>query len=191
MNVYDFDKTIYDGDSTVNFYKFCIRKRPAILRYLPVQLWAFFMYFIRLYDKTTMKENFYRFLQGIDDVDILLKEFWEKNMSKIKSWYIKAKQDDDVIISASPEFLLKIPCDMLNIKMMASRVDKKNGKYNGLNCHGKEKVSRFYEVFPDGKIEKFYSDSYSDTPLAKLAEKSYMVVGNKITDWIYRIKEEA
>lgn len=29
MNVYDFDETIYDGDSTVDFYKYCLR-RPSV-----------------------------------------------------------------------------------------------------------------------------------------------------------------
>ena len=186
MNVYDFDKTIYHGDSTVNFYKYCIIKRPSVLKYLPKQLWAFFMYFIKVYDKTTMKENFYRFLQGIDDVDALLVDFWEKNMSKIKAWYIESKRADDVIISASPEFLLKIPCEKLGVKMMASRVCKKTGKYDGVNCHGKEKARRFYEEFSNGKIDKFYSDSYSDTPLAEIAKSAYMVKGNVISDWIYR-----
>ena len=37
-DVYDFDKTIYDGDSTVNFYKFCIKKEQiALLNYLEEQ----------------------------------------------------------------------------------------------------------------------------------------------------------
>lgn len=186
MNVYDFDKTIYDGDSTVNFYKYCIVKKPSVLKYLPKQLWAFFMYFIKVYDKTTMKENFYRFLQGIDDIDALLEMFWENNMSKIKRFYIEQKQDDDVIISASPEFLLKTPCEKLGVKMMASRVCKKTGKYDGVNCHGKEKVRRFYGEFPDGVIDEFYSDSYSDTPLAEIAKDAYMVKGDKIFGWIYK-----
>jgi len=70
--------------------------------------------------------------------------------------------------------------------MMASKVNKKTGKYSGVNCHGEEKVRRFYEEFPDGEIEKFYSDSYSDTPLAQIAKESYMVKGNIVSEWIYR-----
>lgn len=26
INAYDFDETIYDGDSSVNFYKYCLKK---------------------------------------------------------------------------------------------------------------------------------------------------------------------
>lgn len=184
MNVYDFDKTIYDGDSTVNFYKYCVRKKPAVLKCLPKQICAAFKYyFFKVYDKTQMKEVFYLFLKELDDVDSLLESYWEENMAKIKDWYKKSKKDDDVIISASPEFLLEIPCKKLGVKLIASRVCKKTGKYDGVNCHGKEKVKRFYAEFPDGAIDEFYSDSYSDTPLAKISKKAYMVKKNKIFEW--------
>ncbi len=183
MNVYDFDKTIYHGDSTVNFYKYCILKKPSILKYLPKQLWAFFLYFVQIYDKTTMKEKFYVFLQGIDNIDALIEAFWEKNMKKIKSFYKEQKRNDDVIISASPEFLLFFPCEKLNINLIASKVNKHTGEYDGKNCYGKEKVLRFRKLYSDSKIESFYSDSLSDTPLAEIAEKAYLVNKNKISDW--------
>ena len=66
---------------------------------------------------------------------------------------------------------------------MASRVEKTTGKYNGLNCHGAEKVKRFYERFPSGVIDEFYSDSLSDTPLAKISHKAYIVKNNDRTEW--------
>ena len=69
---------------------------------------------------------------------------------------------------------------------MASRVDRQTGFYDGINCHGKEKVRRFYEVFPDGKIDEFYSDSYSDSPLAEIADKAFMVNGEKVTKWVFK-----
>ena len=31
IDVYDFDGTIYDGDSTVDFTRFCLRRHPAVL----------------------------------------------------------------------------------------------------------------------------------------------------------------
>lgn len=31
VNVYDFDGTIYDGDSTIDFYKFCLKKYKNML----------------------------------------------------------------------------------------------------------------------------------------------------------------
>ena len=38
MNVYDFDKTIYRGDSTKDFYFFLLRRHPVLIRYLPKQI---------------------------------------------------------------------------------------------------------------------------------------------------------
>jgi phosphoserine phosphatase len=52
-----------------------------------------------------------------------------------------------------------------------------------LNCHGEEKVRRYREAFGDAPIDEFYSDSYSDTPLAKLAAKAYLVKGDKRLPW--------
>ena len=35
IDVYDFDGTIYDGDSTFDFVLFCLRRHPVIVLSLP------------------------------------------------------------------------------------------------------------------------------------------------------------
>ena len=62
MNVYDFDKTIYDGDSTVDFFKYCIKRDPRLLRYIFRLGAALLCYILKIYDKTKFKEKFYCFL---------------------------------------------------------------------------------------------------------------------------------
>ena len=90
-----------------------------------------------------------------------------------------------MIISASPRFLLRHICDELNVKLICSEVDKKNGDYIGLNCFGEEKVSRFHKEYPGATIDEFYSDSKSDEPLAKLAKKAYLVrCKGEIIEWL-------
>ena len=32
VNTYDFDKTIYNGDSTIDFYIFCLKKEITIIK---------------------------------------------------------------------------------------------------------------------------------------------------------------
>ena len=175
MNVYDFDKTIYYGDSTADFYLFCLKRHKKILTLAPSLLGAFLKFYVfKRGTKTEFKEKMYRFLTFCDtEKDV--KDFWKEYIGNIKPFYLEQKEDDDVIISASPEFLLKPVCKRLKIKdLIASKVDMQSGKYSGINCHGKEKVKRFYEVFPDGKIDNFYSDSYSDSPLAEIADKIVM-----------------
>lgn len=185
MNVFDFDETIYSGDSTRDFVLWCFRHYPKTLLYLPLIGYASVRYYtFHIGTKTEFKEKMYRFLtaiRGAEDVE----RFWEEKLSGIKAFYQQIHRDDDVIISASPEFLLKPLEDKLRITVIASRVDIHTGKYDGLNCYHDEKVKRFQERFPDGKIECFYSDSYSDEPLALLAEKAYIVDGDTLIDWDY------
>ena len=184
MNVYDFDNTIYAGDSTLDFYFYCLKKEPKILMCLPKQLFSALKYKCKKISKTQFKQEFYCFFKLLDDIDDKVHEFWDLNQKKIKDWYKIGKKDDDVIITASPEFLIQEICKRMEISILiASKVNLSNGQYKGLNCYGQEKVKRFYEVFPDGKIDKFYSDSKSDLPIATLAEKAYLVKENHIEEW--------
>ncbi len=180
MNVYDFDKTIYAGDSTAHFYLFSLRRHPSIIKYSPSLLKAVLKFYLfKKGTKTDMKEIMFRFLLKINpEKDI--KDFWDTHEKNIKGWYLEQKKDDDIIISASPEFLLKPICERLKIKnLTASRVDVHTGKYSGINCHGKEKVRLFYELY-GGEIDEFYSDSHSDDPLAEISKKAFIVKGNRI-----------
>lgn len=183
MNVYDFDDTIYRGDSTSDFVKWCVKKKPRLALHHAKTGIVFCAYKARLTNKTYFKEKMYGFLQYIPDIDEWVEEFWDEHMKNIKSWYLNHKKPDDVIISASPEFLLKPVCRRLGIKnLMASQVDKHTGFYLGINCFGAKKVHRFMEKFNDN-IDEFYSDSLSDAPLAKLAEKAYLVKDNTLIPW--------
>ncbi len=187
MNVYDFDNTIYNGDSTVDFYLYCLRKHKKIALLFPSLVVAFIKYYVlKSGNKTQFKETMYRFLKYCD-IDNDLNGFWESHNKNIKDWYISQQKDDDVIISASPEFLLNPIGEKLGFTVIASDVDKLSGKYNGVNCYYDEKVRRFHKVFPSGTIDEFYSDHYSDEPLANIAKKAFIVDKNKILNWNYDI----
>ncbi len=185
MNAYDFDKTIYSGDSTADFYKHCLKKYPAIWKTVPQMLFSFLLYKIYIYSLTQFKERMYRFLTCIPDIDSEVEEFWQTGEKKIKPYYLQQKREDDVVISASPEFLLEPICRRLGVgKLIASRVDKKTGVYDGLNCRDSEKVKRLYEWRSDAEIDEFYSDSLSDTPLAGEAQRAYIVgKGDRLIPW--------
>lgn len=183
MNIYDFDGTLYDGDSTFDFLKYSIKKHPALLRFLPGIGWAGLLYFTKQLEKTAAKERFYRIFTGYDAPG-LLEEFWDKHQHKIFPWYPGQQEETDIVISASPEFLLEPICARLGIKhLMASRVDPKTGKYTGLNCWGEEKVIRLKDQMDITHCDKFFSDSYSDTPLAKIADEAFLIKKGKICPW--------
>lgn len=184
MNVYDFDKTIYHGDSTAHFYLYCLKTQPSTWKWLPYQGLCAIPFALGIMEKTAFKQRFYKFFRSVKNIDKTVEEFWNIHKYNIKEFYYETQREDDVIISASPYFLLEPIIKELGIKhLMASNVDRFTGKYDGINCHGKEKVRRFYEVFPDGVIEDFYSDSLSDSPLAEISEKAYMVKGHDLFAW--------
>lgn len=183
---YDFDETIYHGDSTRDFIFYCLKRQPLLARYVFKWGWyALLWRVLHIKTKTQFKEKLYSFFVSIKDIDAYVEDFWAQNFGNIKPWYLKQKRADDIIISASPEFLLWPAVKRLELEhLLASRVDKKTGKYEGENCWGEEKVRRFYAYLPEGEIESFYSDSRSDTPMAKIAKgTSYLVNGDKITVW--------
>ena len=60
----------------------------------------------KIVTKTEMKEVIFSFLKYVPDVDSLVQKFWEEHRIYIKDFYLEKKHNHDVIISASPEFLL-------------------------------------------------------------------------------------
>ena len=158
LNVYDFDKTIYDGDSSIDFYLFCLKRKKSIILLLPKQVFAMILYKLKIKDKEYFKSQFFSFVKKIDNIDKTVEVFWKQKIVKIKTWYKKQSKTSDVIISASPEFLLKPLEKKLKIKVIASKVSKKTGTFLGKNCYGEEKVHRFNEEFNNKKITGFYSD---------------------------------
>ena len=184
MNVYDFDNTIYRGDSTFGLVLYCYVHRPKSLFSIPRTALCGLLYAVRMMPKLKFKQNLYHMFVFIPDMEQVVEAYIDSHMDHIKQWYKETQKDDDVVISASPEFLIVPFCRKIGIRTaMASRVDIHTGKYDGENCHGKEKVRRFREIFPDDKIELFYSDSYSDSPLAELADHAYLVKGDQLKDW--------
>ena len=184
MNVYDFDNTILRGDSTARFFAYCLSHYPKMWLDIPAQAVNGLLFVLKIRKKQDFKQRMLGFLRCIDNVDAAVEAFWQKNFRRIKPFYAETHRPDDVVISASPIFLIQPACYRLGISCaMGSPVDRYSGVFHGLNCHGQEKVRRFYEVFPEGKIETFYSDSHSDDPLAALAQRAVMVKGDRLVDW--------
>lgn len=183
VNVYDFDKTILPYDSTAAFFLWCAgRYRGVGLRAAPA-LMATGSFLRGDLTQTGYKEIFYRFLTAVPDIDAAVEQFWSRRFSDISSWYLAQRRRDDIIISASPEFLLRLPADRLGVRLIASRVDKYTGRTEGLNNNRAEKVRRLEAEYPGTEIGEFYSDSHSDDPLAALADRAYLVKAEKILDW--------
>lgn len=179
MNVYDFDKTIFRGDSTARFFAFCLKRHPGIARRLPVIVWEAGLLALGMSDKTGFKGRLFGFLRDIPDVGAEVAAFWAENAHRIQSWYLSQKRPDDLVISAGPEFLLAPVCP----RLIASRVDPKTGAYTGKNCDGEEKLRRFRAEYGGASIEEFYSDSLNDAPMAGVAARAFLVKGERRIAW--------
>lgn len=188
VNVYDFDGTIYKRDCSVEFYKYVIKKKPIVFfRCFFKQIKGILLYKLGKVPKEKMKERYFCFLKLINAEDFVEKFVnQELRRNHIAAWYKGQKKENDLIISASPYFLVKKFAERLEIdNVIASNVDMFSGSFQGKNCYGVEKIIRFRKEFKNVKIDCFYSDSKSDIPMAKQAEKAFLVQGNKIKEWKY------
>ena len=114
MNVYDFDETIFTGDTEDRFFKFVFAKKG--FRHYKIK-WEFYdkLNKLGIITKTKMREGQYKFLKDIDDLDKVLEDYWAEIEQYMKPWYYDAKREDDVIASGTPRFILEPICKKLGI----------------------------------------------------------------------------
>lgn len=177
MNVFDFDDTIFDADSSQLFYRFCLRRMPSLLRYVPLQCCMVLGHKTGLLSLEQAKSACFSFLRAIPDVRTLLEDFYQLEVHRMTEWYLAMHRPDDVIISASPSFLVRRFVAPLGIRhILCTDMDPATGQIHGKNCKGQEKITRFRQVFGDVcRIDNFYTDSLSDKPLAQIASHAWLV----------------
>lgn len=185
MNVYDFDNTIYDGESVFDFYLYSVRKQPRLIKYLFVVVKSLVRYKlcrITVEEFKQLAEKYaQRYVSQLKNIDFLIKDFWDRNQHKIKSYYLAQSKEDDVIISASIDFLLEELFSRIGIKnYIATQVDKSTGEVRQI-CYRKNKADLFREQYPDAVVQNFYTDSKNDVAMMGLAKHTYFVKGNSIT----------
>jgi len=184
-NVYDFDNTIVNFDSGSQFMRFAMKRNPKLLRFLP-RITLEFLRFVRRvrFKKVPCRGEYYEFICAIRDFREEVRLFWEaKAEQALRPWYLAQLRPDDIVISCSPDFLLQPLCDQLGVRLVSTKVNLGTGRLESYSCYGEEKVRRLREAFGDTGINEFYSDSRTDTPLAKLAHKAFLVKGDKRVPW--------
>ena len=77
MNVYDFDETLFTGDSEDRFFEFMFAKKG--FRHYKINFKFFdLLNKMHLMKKTRSREHQYAFLKKIDNLDATLKEYWNE-----------------------------------------------------------------------------------------------------------------
>ncbi len=184
MNVYDFDNTIYDGETLVDFIMYYIKTDPGIWKYVPKLLYIYFKDRFHLFTVDEAIRAYAGFLEGyyvkIDTIEEDVKKFWDENERKIKPWYDKVRRDDDIIVSGTTDFLLDEIMKRMGIKnYIGSSIDKKTGKFERL-CFLENKVKIFNAVFENAHIDNFYTDSMNDKAMMDISDHVFFVTGDRI-----------
>lgn len=182
VDIYDFDKTLVPFDSGSLFMGYCLIHYPWTVITLPLQAIGGLLALLGIIDFTAYKKICFCFVALIP-LDKAVKGFWQRHEKQLHKWFLE-KERYSVVISASPDFLLKGIKDKFEIDtLICTRHNEKTGAIIGKNCRDEEKVRRFYELFDKNEIEvcDVYSDSLNhDKPIFSLAnENCYHIVNGK------------
>ena len=84
--IYDFDKTVYNGETSINFILFFLSKHPHLILKFIFNLFLI-LFNIASLEKT--KNIFFSILNNIDDnvLDSDISLFWEKERNKIFPYF--------------------------------------------------------------------------------------------------------
>jgi len=184
MNVYDFDKTIFYPDSSACFILYELKKHPQFIPAFLINAGtAYTGYVMGKKSVKQLKQSVFCILRYLSEPQKEVELFWKTHEKRIAQWYKNQRKDDDLIISASPEFLLKPIAQKYGFELIGTKMDINTGMIDGENCHDSEKVVRFRNKYDMLNIEEFYSDSLTDTPMAEIAQKAFLVKKNNISPW--------
>lgn len=186
MRVFDFDNTIYDGESGLDLFLHFLRMdTKGVFKYIPKFFRGFMKYKKGVITIDEVINKYGTFLKEYcdafaDNMEQEFERFWDLNEHKIKDFYREIQKEGDIIVSACPESLLKIMCSRLGItEYVCSKVDFKTGDIQQI-CYKDTKVSLFKEKYGDVTIDEFYTDSASDLPMIEISRNAYMVSGEEI-----------
>ncbi|WP_017415605.1 HAD-IB family hydrolase [Clostridium tunisiense] len=195
LAIFDIDFTLTKKETSIELYKYMLRKDPKLIRHLPKHLITLLLYGMKFYDEKKSKEAFLRFLDGVEEKEVqrIVKDFYREKLSTIiyedAIKMIKKLKNEGYkiyLISASGEFYLN---ELYNIKevdkIIGTRFKVENGVFKslmeGANCKGEEKIKRLMEelkkdnVEVDFKSSYMFSDSLADLPLLNLVGKGYLI----------------
>lgn len=185
MTVFDFDNTIYDGESGLDLFLYYFKKEPKTLaKYTPKFGEAFLKYKLgKLTIDSVLSEYSYILKECCDhfeNIEDEINKFWDEHEGKVKSFYAKIQKDDDVVLSACPEIMLGEICRRIGIKhYIGSKIDIKTGTIQEI-CYRDNKIKMFRDVYGDIEIDEFYTDSINDKPFMDIAKDAYYITGDRI-----------
>jgi HAD superfamily hydrolase (TIGR01490 family) len=186
--LFDFDGTITTKDTLIEFIRFAKGPFWFYLGFI-LNLPYLIGYKLKFISNQTAKEKVLQFFFRDTPVEIFTEyctDFSKNVLPKLirpKAFEeirrLKERNTIVVIVSASPENWVEAWARRLQLEVITTRLEVKNGmitgKIVGKNCHGKEKVNRITEKYKlnDYRIVAAYGDTNGDKPMLSLAQKAY------------------
>lgn len=185
IDVYDFDGTIYDGDSTVDFTLYCLRRHPGMIAALPRVLAAAVRVAMKKGTLTQFKTVLFGEMARRFSLTQEAERFWQEEATRAKlgAWFDKTPRDIPIVIaSASPEFELRHAAKLLGgYTLIGTRCDEATGALIGKNCKGEEKLRRIRETVGEFTVRAMYTDDEkADAPLLAAAQEQYIVTHGSV-----------
>lgn len=181
MNIYDFDDTIYNGDTNRDILMYGFKKHPfLVLKALKKAKKLQNDYKRGVIEFERVKEAMLSFIFQIKNYPKFINDFVDSHMKNIKPWYLNRRTQNDIIISASYELWIMQFSKRLGVKYVIATKTDSDGRIIGKNCKGAEKLKRLASVIPNAVIVSAYSDSSCDIPILEAARTAYVVEGDKL-----------
>ncbi|MCH7328218.1 HAD family hydrolase [Acinetobacter modestus] len=193
LALFDFDGTLYPKDSFTGFIFFTLSKRHIVKKGLTILPWIQ-AYYLRLYPAHAMRPRLFQTMfEGISAtfVENLVDEYAQKLIKQLdpallKQLYLHQQRGDHIVlVSASVDLYLAPICELLNIELICTQTEIKNGtltgRYRSEDCSREQKKLRILQRYnlEDYQYIYAYGNSEEDLDMLSLADHPYMMGENK------------
>lgn len=187
--LFDFDGTLYLGDSFTRFIFYALNKQHILLQGLKIVPWIK-GYYLNLYTAPAMRKKLFASMftaKQASKIQELGRTYAPTLLPKLNPILLaqlrqhQALGHDVVLVSASLDIYLKPICDLLNIDLICSEPEIKNGLYTGEyavdDCSSYLKKINVMKKYNLDEYENIYAygNSDEDLDMLSLAHHSFLV----------------
>ena len=189
LALFDFDGTLCNKDSFTGFIFYALKKRHIVKQGIKILPWIQ-AYFLNIYPADSMRPRLFKAMFADMPTQELLELALEYSHQlrnsldqQIYQQLLKHKHNDDdvVIVSASVDLYLKDIAELLDVNLICTEAEVKDGVFTGLfstpDCSREQKKIRVLEQYNLDEYEAIYAygNSHEDLDMFSLADYSYMV----------------
>lgn len=193
LALFDFDGTLYPKDSFTGFIFYTLSKQHIVKKGFKILPWIQ-AYYLRLYPAHAMRPRLFQSMfKGIaaNFLQNLAQEYAQQLIQNLDQELLQQlrlhQQNGDrvVLVSASIDLYLVPICEFLNIELICTATEIKNGlltgHYSSEDCSCEQKKLRILQQYnlEDYQYIYAYGNSEEDLDMLSLADHPYMMGENK------------